>query len=59
MQEKSQHQVECGFELKWRLSIRASAVINKTARRFGSSIEITHNGEMADARSIVSVVALG
>ena len=59
MQEKWQVQVERDFELKWRLSIRASGVIHKTAKRFGSSIEITHGDERADARSMMSMLALG
>lgn len=58
MQEKSQIQVERDFELNWRLGARASAVIHKTAQGFSSSIEINHGCERADAKSMMSVLAL-
>ena len=59
MQDQSPVQVEREFELKWRLSARASAAISNTALTFGSSIKIAHHDELADARSIVDLLTLG
>ena len=59
MEKQSSIQLERDFELKWRLSARAAAVICQTALGFNSSIEITHGDERADAKSIMSLYVLG
>ncbi len=59
MQDQLSNQIECDFKLKWRLSVRASAHICKTAKEFNSSIELTHGNETIDAKSVIDLASLG
>lgn len=47
------------FTLKWRFGLRTAMLVHTAASRHGSSVELSWNGQRADAKDLIALVCMG